>query len=108
MQTNIEPTRLDIADILIDNIISEMTLYLMDDYGYSLEQSLKAIYTSKTIELLQKADGELYVQSPAYVYDMLIKELHLYPLSVDAYSTKVADDSEPKSYRQDSKMQAPD
>lgn len=93
MQTKIEPTRHDIANILIDDIISEMMQYLMEDYGYSLEKSLEAIYTSKTIELLQKADGELYVQSPAYVYDMLIKELHLYPISNNVSSANVADDS---------------
>lgn len=32
-----------------------------------------------------------YVQSPAYVYGMLLKELHLYPVSKDNEAGKVAE-----------------
>ena len=46
---------------------------------------------SKTIELLQLEKGELYVQSPAYVYDLLLKELGLYPIYYDADITKMAE-----------------
>lgn len=93
MSTLIKPTRHQIAELLTDDIISEMTKYLMEDYGYSLEKALDAVYTSKTIELLQNEEGELYVQSPAYVYDLLIKELRLYPMPVDGARAMVADDS---------------
>lgn len=79
--------------LLIDDVISEMTQYLMEDYGYSLEKALDAVYTSHTLELLQIEEAELYVQSPAYVYDMLIKELQLYPVLTDNRSKRVADDS---------------
>lgn len=95
MQTKIEPSHHDIAILLTDDIISEMTKYLMEDYGYSLEKALDVVYTSKTVELLQIEEGELYVQSPAYVYDLLLKELHLYPeLDEDKPSAMVADDSQ--------------
>lgn len=80
MATKITPTHHQIADMLTDDIISEMTKYLIDDYGYSLEKALDVVYTSKTIKLLQNYEGELYVQSPAYVYEILIKELKLYPI----------------------------
>lgn len=93
MQTKIEPTHHAIATLLTDDIISEMTQYLMEDYDYSLEQALEAIYTSHTLELLQIEKGELYVQSPAYVYDLLIKELRLYPVSTEDSVSKVADES---------------
>ena len=77
---------------LTDDIISEMTQYLMEDYGYTLEKALDTVYRSKTVELLQIEEGELYVQSPAYVYDMLLQELHLYPVPNDNEVGKVAED----------------
>lgn len=92
MPNEMKPSHHQTAVLLIDDIISQMTSFLMEDYGYSLEKALDAIYTSKTIELLQNEECELYVQSPAYVYDMLIDELHLYPLTNDSKVFKVADE----------------
>ena len=80
MENKLNPTHKQMADFLIDHIISEMTQYLMEDYDYTLEKALDVVYRSKTVELLQIEEGELYVQSPAYVYDMLLQELHLYPV----------------------------
>ena len=74
METGLKPTHSQIADFLTDNIISEITQYLMEDYGYSLEEALSALYSSKVLDLLQKEDCELYVQSPSYIYEMLLKE----------------------------------
>ena len=62
----------------------------------SLEKALDLVYTSKTIELLQIEDAELYVQSSAYVYEMLIKELGLYPVFDNDNPAMVAED--PFSY----------
>ena len=92
MRTKIEPSHHAIATLLTDDIISEMTQYLMEDYGYTLEKALDTVYNSKTVELLQIEEGELYVQSPAYVYDMLLQEPHLYPLPDDNEVGKVAED----------------
>lgn len=92
MEIKLNPTHKQMADYLTDHVISEMTKYLMEDYGYSLEKALDAIYTSHTLELLQIEGGELYVQSPAYVYELLLKELHLYPVLDDSPSILVADD----------------
>lgn len=69
-----------------------MTVYLMEDYGYSLEKALELIYRSKTMELLQLEECELYVQSPAYIYDMLLQELHLYPIPEQNPEEKVAEE----------------
>ena len=91
MENMLNPTHKQMADFLTDDIISEMTKYLMDDYGYTLEKALDLVYNSHTIELLQIEEGELYVQSPAYVYDMLINELHLYPTPGDSEVGKVAE-----------------
>lgn len=92
MENKLNPTHKQIADYLTDHVISEMTQYLMDDFGYSLEKALDVVYTSKTVELLQIEEGELYVQSPAYVYDMLLEELRLYPVPEDNEVGKVAEE----------------
>lgn len=75
MHTPIEPTHSQIAELLTDDIISEMTGYLIEDYNYSLEKALDIVYSSATVALLQNEEAELYVQSPAYVYDLLLHEL---------------------------------
>lgn len=92
METKLNPSHKQMADFLIDHVISEMTQYLMDDYGYTLEKALDVVYSSKTVELLQIEEGELYVQSPAYVYDMLLHELSLYPVWDDNEVGKVAEE----------------
>lgn len=92
MENKLTPTHKQMADFLTDDIISEMTQYLMDDYGYTLEKALDVVYRSRTVELLQIEEGELYVQSPAYVYDMLLQELHLYPVPEIAKVGKVAEE----------------
>lgn len=77
MDTGLKPTHSQIAVFLTDNIISEITQYLMEDYGYSLEEALSTLYSSKVLDLLQKEDCELYVQSPSYIYELLLKEKEL-------------------------------
>lgn len=68
-------THSEIAEILVENILTELTQYLMADYGYTLEQSLDFVYNSRLLPLLQQEDDELYVQSPAYLYELLKQEL---------------------------------
>lgn len=92
MQTKIKPSHHAIATLLIDDIISEMVKYLMEDYGYTLEKALELVYSSNTIRLLQINEGELYVQSPAYVYDLLLKELHHYHVPEDFSPANVAEE----------------
>jgi len=65
------PCQKQIAEHLINHIIDKMTTYLIEDYGYTLEMALNKIYNSKVIDKLQQKDCELYIQSPAYVYELL-------------------------------------
>ena len=51
MEDNLKPTHSQIADFLTDNIISEMTSFLMEDFGYSLEKALDVIYSSHVLDL---------------------------------------------------------
>lgn len=76
MSAKLALTHHQTAELLIDDIISEMTAYLMEDYGFSLEKALEVVYHSNIVNLLQNEEAELYIQSPAYIYDMLIKEVH--------------------------------
>ena len=43
----------------------------MEDEGIGIEESLDKVYGSEVIKKLQDKDTELYVQSPAYVYEMM-------------------------------------
>lgn len=74
MPNIIKPNKEQIADYLIDEIISDMTRYLMDDYGFSMNQALDIVYTSHLMTLLQNHESELYIQSSAYNYESLQKE----------------------------------
>ncbi|MBQ0062945.1 MAG: hypothetical protein KBS94_02815 [Prevotella sp.] len=69
------PTKEQIREYLISNIINEMVRYLIDEESLSLEQAMDVVYRSNTIQLLQMPEGELYVQSPAYVYEMMKQEI---------------------------------
>lgn len=91
MEDMLNPTHAQIADFLTDNIINEMTQFLIDDYGYTLEKALDTIYTSHVLTLLQQEEGELYVQSPSYVYELLIEEKGLYPMFGQSAPNMVAE-----------------
>lgn len=64
-----------ISNFLINHITDEIVKYVIEDTHVGLEQALKIWYTSHTFELLQRPDGDLRCQSPAYVYEMLKTEL---------------------------------
>lgn len=70
----LQPAKEQIREYLISNIIDKMVQYLMEDEALSLEQAMDRVYRSRTIQLLQIPEGELYVQSPAYVYEMMRQE----------------------------------
>lgn len=79
MYSEINPASDKIAEHLINRIISEMTSNLMEDYGCSLRQALDIVYTSRTLDLLQQIQDELYIQSPSYVYEILLQEKPIIP-----------------------------
>lgn len=72
-----QPTHQQIATYLTDYAISELVKYVMEDTGCSLEQALERVYTSPLMRALQDEEGELYVQSPAYLYEMM-NNSHIY------------------------------
>lgn len=68
------PSKEQIREYLISNIIDKMVQYLINDEALDLEQAMDRVYRSQTIRLLQIPEGELFVQSPAYIYEMMRQE----------------------------------
>lgn len=66
-----QPTKAQMAEYLISNIMDKLVVFLMEDEGIGLEEALDRVYGSEVIKQLQDRDTELYVQSPAYVYEMM-------------------------------------
>ena len=66
-----KPTHSQIANYLTDYALSELVKYVMEDTGCSIEQAMEKVYTSSLMPALQDEEGELYVQSPAYLYELM-------------------------------------
>ncbi len=65
------PSHHQIATYLIDYALSELVKYVMEDTGCSIEQAMEQVYNSKLMPLMQDEENELYVQSPAYLYELM-------------------------------------
>ena len=66
-----QPTKDQMAEYLISNIIDHLVVFLMEDNKIGLEESFDKVYRSEVIKQLPDKETELYVQSPAYVYEMM-------------------------------------
>lgn len=64
------PTHHQIANFLIDHALSELVRYVVEDDHCSVEQAMDKVYSSSIMPLLQDEEGELYVQSPSYIYEL--------------------------------------
>lgn len=58
-------------DFLIAYIVDRLAEYLIEDYNIGLDEALKLIYRSNVYQQLLDVEGELYIQSPSYVYELL-------------------------------------
>ena len=61
------------ATFLTDYALGELVKYVMEDMGCTIEQAMERVYNSPLMTALQDEDGELYVQSPAYLYELMEK-----------------------------------
>ena len=66
-----QPTHHQIATYLTDYVLSELVKYVMEDTGCSIEQAMERVYNSPLKTAFQDEEGELYVQSPAYLYELM-------------------------------------
>lgn len=70
-----QPSHHQIATYLTNHALSELVKYVIEDTGCSIEQAMETVYHSSLIEALQDEENDLYVQSPAYLYELMNKEL---------------------------------
>lgn len=68
-----QPSHHQIANYLTDYALSELVRYVMEDTGCTIEQAMDRVYNSPLTAALQDEEGELYVQSPAYLYELMNK-----------------------------------
>ena len=66
-----QPTHHQIATYRTDYVLRELVKYVMEETGCSIEQAMERVYNSPLMPLLQDEEGELYVQSPAYLYELM-------------------------------------
>ena len=66
-----QPTHQQIAKYLTDYALSELVRYVIEDTGCSIEQAMEKVYNSPITAALQDEEGELYIQSPAYLYELM-------------------------------------
>ena len=66
-----QPDHHQIATYLTDYVLSELVKYVMEDTGCSIEEAMEQVYNSPLMTALQDEEGELYVQSPAYLYELM-------------------------------------
>lgn len=66
-----QPDHHQIATYLTDYALSELVKYVMEDTGCTIEEAMARVYNSPLMSALQDEEGELYVQSPAYLYELM-------------------------------------
>lgn len=66
-----QPTHHQIATYLTNYVLSELVKYVIEDTGCSIERAMEIVYNSPLMPALQDEEGELYVQSPAYLYELM-------------------------------------
>ena len=60
---------------LVEGITKDIITYLMQDNGYDLSTALKEFYNSETFAKLSDEATGIYMESSAYVYEILKEEL---------------------------------
>jgi len=66
-----QPNHHQIAIYLTNYVLSELVKYVMEDSGCTIEEAMEHVYNSRLLPALQDEEGELYVQSPAYLYELM-------------------------------------
>lgn len=62
-------------DFLVEYITSRVVEWIMRDMKISLEESLLLFHNSETFDKLCEKCTGLYIESPAYIYELLKEEL---------------------------------
>ena len=62
-------------NFLVNHVVDQLMESVIKDNGYDLTSALNTVYNSKVYRLLQDSEGELYTQSPSYLYELLKQEI---------------------------------
>lgn len=60
---------------LFEGISADVVRYLVERDGMGLSEAISVFHNSETFSKLEDFDTGLYIESPAYVYDLLQSEL---------------------------------
>lgn len=63
------------AQYLFEGISSDVVRYLVERDGMDLSEAISTFHNSETFAKLEDFTTGLYIESPAYVYDLLLSEL---------------------------------
>lgn len=63
------------AHYLFEGISADVVRYLVEREGMDLPEAISTFHNSKTFAKLEDFTTGLYIESPAYVYDLLLSEL---------------------------------
>lgn len=62
-------------DFLVEYITTRVVEWIMRDQHLELEEALLLFHNSETFEKLCEEPTDLYIESPAYIYELLNEEL---------------------------------
>lgn len=62
-------------DFLVEYITARVVEWIMRDQDLGLEEALLLFHNSETFEKLCEKKTDLYIESPAYIYELLTEEL---------------------------------
>ena len=63
------------ANYLFEGASADVVRYLTERNGMDLPTAISTFHNSETFEKLQDFETGLYVESPAYIYDLLMSEI---------------------------------
>lgn len=61
-------------DFLVEYITARVVEWIMRDQSLGLEEALLLFHNSETFEKLCEKHTDLYIESPAYIYELLAEE----------------------------------
>mgnify|MGYP006920944387 FL=1 len=62
-------------EFLVNYAVDQLVKYLIEDNEMPIEQALNRVYTSRTFALLNDPEADLTSESPAYIYELLKREI---------------------------------
>lgn len=61
-------------EFLVEYISAKVVEWIMKDKNLELEEALLQFHNSETFDKLCEKQTNLYIESPAYIYELLVEE----------------------------------